>query len=262
MYCNNCGRKGHISRNCSEPITSYGVLLLNDIETIPKIVMIQRKDSLCYIEIIRGKYNIYNTKKLKLLLDRISQNELENIKNVDFDILWKSLWLIDDIKETKYMKEYNISKNLYNRLKYDIEMNDYLKNKISEFEMSEWEFPKGKKNKNEKNYECAKRELEEETNIKSTDYELVENISPIIENFVGENDINYRNIYYIGICKNTENIRINKDNINQKNEIRDVSIVTKEKAKSLLRKYNTTKYETLDYIFDFVEKYKNDFVLK
>lgn len=262
MYCNNCGKKGHISRNCSEPITSYGVLLLTDIETVPKIVMIQRKDSLCYIEIIRGKYDIYNTKKLKLLLDRISQDELENIKNVDFDILWKHLWLIDDIKETKYMKEYNSSKSLYQMLKCDIEINEYLKNKKSDYEMSEWEFPKGKKNKNEKNYECAMRELEEETNIKSTDYELIENILPIIENFTGENDINYRNIYYIGICKNTENIRIDKDNTHQKNEIRNVSIVTKETAKSLLRKYNITKYETLDYIFNFVEKYKKDFVLK
>ena len=147
-------------------------------------------------------------------------------------------------------------------LKCDIEVNDYLKNKTSDYEMSEWEFPKGKKNKNEKNYECAMRELEEETNIKSTDYELIENIMPIIENFTGENDIRYRNIYYIGICKNTDNIRVNSDNIHQKNEIRDVKIVTKEMAKSLLRKYNTSKYETLDYIFDFIEKYKNDFVLK
>ena len=48
MYCNNCGRKGHISRNCNEPITSYGVLLLSDIHTIPKLTMIQRKDSICY----------------------------------------------------------------------------------------------------------------------------------------------------------------------------------------------------------------------
>ena len=117
MYCNNCGKKGHISRNCSEPITSYGVLLLTDIETIPKIVMIQRKDSLCYIEIIRGKYDIYDTKKLKLLLDRISQDELENIKNVDFDILWKNLWLINDINETKYMKEYNVGSNLCRHFK-------------------------------------------------------------------------------------------------------------------------------------------------
>ena len=262
MYCNNCGKKGHISRNCSEPITSYGVLLLTDIETIPKIVMIQRKDSLCYIEIIRGKYDIYDTKKLKLLLDRISNSELENIKNLEFDTLWKKLWLIKDINETKYMKEYNNSKSLYQMLKYDIEINDYLKNKISEFEMSEWEFPKGKKNKNEKNYQCAMRELEEETNIKSTDYELIENVLPIIENFIGENDIRYRNIYYIGVCKNTENIRINKDNIHQKNEIQDVKILTKEMANNLLRKYNNTKYETLDYIFDFLEKYKNDFALK
>ena len=121
---------------------------------------------------------------------------------------------------------------------------------------------KRKKNKNEKNYECAMRELEEETNIKNTDYELIENVLPIIENFTGENDIRYRNIYYIGICKNIDNIRIDKNNIHQKNEIRNVKILTKETAKSLLRKYNISKYETLDYIFNFVEKYKNDFVLK
>lgn len=262
MYCKNCGKKGHISRNCNEPITSYGVLLLTDIETIPKIVMIQRKDSLCYIEIIRGKYDIYNTEKLKLLLDRISKDELNNIKNLDFDTLWKRLWLIDDIKETKYMKEYNNSKKLYELFKSDIEINDYLKNKISEYEMTEWEFPKGKKNINEEKYECAKRELEEETNIKSIDYEIIQNIKPIIENFIGENDINYRNIYYIGICKNIENIRINIDNINQKNEIQNVNIVTKDKAIKLLRKYNITKYEILNYVFNFIKKYKNDFVLK
>jgi len=262
MYCNNCGRKGHISRNCNEPITSYGVLLLTDIETIPKIVMIQRKDSLCYIEIIRGKYDIYNTKKLKLLLDRISKTELDNIKNLDFDILWKNLWLINDINETKYMKEYNTSKSLYQRLKCDLEISEYIIDKTSEYEMSEWEFPKGKKNKNEKNYECAMRELEEETNIKNTDYELIQNIMPIIENFVGENDINYRNIYYIGICKNIENIKIDENNINQKNEIRDIKIVTKEEAKTLIRKYNITKYETLDYIFNFINKYNFDFLLK
>ena len=48
------------------------------------------------------------------------------------------------------MKEYNISKNLYNKLKYDIEINDYLKDKISEFKIVEWEFPKGKKIKMKK----------------------------------------------------------------------------------------------------------------
>ena len=71
------------------------------------------------------------------------------------------------------------------------------------------------------------RELEEETNIKNTDYELIENISPIIETFLWENNIKYRNIYYIGICNNTENINIDSNNMDQINEIRDIKIVNK-----------------------------------
>ena len=58
MFCNNCGKLGHMSKECDKPITSYGVLLIVDIDKIPKIIMIQRKDSICYIELIRGKYNI------------------------------------------------------------------------------------------------------------------------------------------------------------------------------------------------------------
>jgi len=64
IYCNNCGKRGHISKYCNIPITSYGVLLFVD-NDIPKITMIQRKDSLCYIEIIRGKYDIYDIESIK-----------------------------------------------------------------------------------------------------------------------------------------------------------------------------------------------------
>jgi 8-oxo-dGTP pyrophosphatase MutT (NUDIX family) len=260
MYCNNCGKQGHISRNCKLPITSYGVLLLLN-EEIPKIVMVQRKDSLCYIEILRGKYDIYNVKKIKLLLNRISKTELENIRNVDFDILWKQLWLIDDVKETKYMKEYTYSKMLFESMLNDIELRDYIDLLVSEYDTSEWEFPKGKKDRNEIQHECAKRELEEETNIKSTDYEIIKNISPIIENFVGENDINYRNIYYIGICKNTENVKINPDNNNQINEIKDVIFLTEAEAINKIRKYNTTKYKLISYIFKFINNYKKELII-
>ena len=260
MYCNNCGKQGHISRNCKLPITSYGVLLLLN-EEIPKIVMVQRKDSLCYIEILRGKYDIYNVKKIKLLLNRISKTELENIRNVDFDILWKQLWLIDDVKETKYMKEYTYSKMLFESMLNDIELRDYIDLLVSEYDTSEWEFPKGKKDRNEIQHECAKRELEEETNIKSTDYEIIKNISPIIENFVGENDINYRNIYYIGICKNTENVKINPDNNNQINEIKDVIFLTEAEAIHKIRKYNTTKYKLISYIFKFINNNKKKLII-
>tara|TARA_B110000495_G_scaffold106067_1_gene91627 strand:- start:2832 stop:3617 length:786 start_codon:yes stop_codon:yes gene_type:complete len=260
MYCNNCGKQGHMSRNCKIPITSYGVLLLLNDET-PKVVMVQRKDSLCYIEILRGKYDIYDITKLKILLNRISKTELENIKNIDFDILWKNLWLIDDISETKYMKEYNSSKQLFKRMINDIEIREYIYILLSEYDTSEWEFPKGKRDKNEVPHMCAKRELEEETNIKSEDYEIIENISPIIENFVGENNVSYRNVYYIGICKNIENIKIDSKNKNQINEIHDVQILTKEQAIEKIRKYNNTKYELIDIIFNFINNYKKDLII-
>ena len=260
-YCNNCGKQGHISRNCNKPITSYGVLLFSEKDDKPKITMIQRKDSLCYIEIIRGKYNIYDIENIKLLLNRISKKELENIKNIDFDTLWKNLWLLEDINDTKYMKEYYNSKNLFEKIRINTQIQEYLKDIESKYDESEWEFPKGKKNRNEKNFECAKRELEEETNIKSEDYELIENISPIIENFIGENSINYRNIYYIGLCKNIKKKKINKDNLNQINEVKDVKLVTNNEAINLIRDYNTTKYKIINNIFKFIEKYKEDFIV-
>ena len=64
MICNNCGMRGHMSRDCNKPIRSYGVILLKDIEKESKIVLINRKDSVCYIDIVRGRYNIHSNKYL------------------------------------------------------------------------------------------------------------------------------------------------------------------------------------------------------
>ena len=261
MYCNNCGKQGHISKDCNKPITSYGVLLFV-LEEEPKIIMIQRKDSLCYIELLRGKYNIYDMEKIKLLMNRTSKKEIENIQTKDFDTLWTELWLIKDVKETKYMKEYIQSKQLFEKLKYQQEIHEYLEKNIFNYEDSEWEFPKGKKNTNEKNYECAKRELCEETNIDYKDYDIIQNISPINETFRGENNVNYRNIYYFGICKNTKNIKINKENKDQINEIKDVKMFTRQEAKDHIRDYNTTKFELIDIVFNFIENYNNDLIIK
>ena len=60
LICNNCGLKGHIYKDCRAPVTSYGNIIYKIVGSRPYIVMIQRKDSLCYIEFLRGKYDIYN----------------------------------------------------------------------------------------------------------------------------------------------------------------------------------------------------------
>ena len=76
-YCNNCGNYGHVYKNCRHPILSYGIILYHKCKKTNeiKIVMIERKDSLSYIEFLRGKYSsIFNLEYLKLLFSRMSSD--------------------------------------------------------------------------------------------------------------------------------------------------------------------------------------------
>ena len=255
MICNNCGMRGHMSRDCNKPIRSYGVILLKDIEKESKIVLINRKDSVCYIDIVRGRYNIHSNKKLKLLFSRITIDEYNKLVNDSFDNIWKDLWAITEIGNTS---DYNYCKNKHSEL---IKIIDEFKD-LPIYTETEWEIPKGKQNKNELYHIAAKRELEEETNIKKDDYELIINISSVKELFIGEDDVNYENIYYIGICKDDSNIKINKDNPEQINEVKNTGLFTKNEALSKIRHYNKSKINIINNIFEFVDKYKNDLILK
>lgn len=228
--------------------TSYGVILFKIEKGKNKILMINRKDSLCYIDFIRGKYKLNDLEYIDKLFSRMSNNEINNIKNKSFEELWKTLWNIKDNVSKK--KEYKLSEKKFNKIKNTYNF------PISNYDNSEWEFPKGKKNNsNETNKIAACRELEEETNIKKNDYKLINNIIPISEIIYGENNINYKNIYYMGLCLNESNIFINNKNIDQVNEIKDVKFLEKEEAISLIRDYNISKVNIINNIFNLIENH-------
>lgn len=59
MFCLNCGKYGHHNRSCRFPVTSYGVILFHPSPTGEiKYLMVQRKYSPFYIELVRGKYEL------------------------------------------------------------------------------------------------------------------------------------------------------------------------------------------------------------
>ena len=60
LYCNNCGKSGHISNDCKMPITSVGIILVNYENKIPQYLLVRRKDTFGYSDLIRGKYPMYN----------------------------------------------------------------------------------------------------------------------------------------------------------------------------------------------------------
>ena len=61
QFCNNCGKLGHLFHQCKNPITSICIIVFNndDNDNI-RYLMIRRKDSLGYVDFMRGKYPIFN----------------------------------------------------------------------------------------------------------------------------------------------------------------------------------------------------------
>jgi len=192
--CRNCGKSGHINKNCTEPITSYGIILINKLNIIPTILFIQRKNTIGYIEFIFGKYNMNNKKYIEEIIKRMTISEFDFIKNNCFDDCWGKIYDKKTIP-IHLKKKYNLFKT-----KYDL---TYFK---PAYNYTEWEFPKGRRNNNETDITCAIREFNEETNINIENIEITDNI--IEENYISNNNNNYRHIYYIAYL--LKNIQLNK----------------------------------------------------
>ena len=62
FICNNCGIYGHLFYKCKKPIMSFGIISYrnNEITNNVEYLMIRRKDSLGYVDFIRGKYSLDN----------------------------------------------------------------------------------------------------------------------------------------------------------------------------------------------------------
>jgi ADP-ribose pyrophosphatase YjhB (NUDIX family) len=115
-FCSKCGNSGHEYNNCREPITSWGIILVNlgnlrspfnkynykefDLKndiTMEKnmienktdiinifsnlsILLVSRKHSLGFIEFIRGRYEISKKEYLMYLFKQMKSDEIEYIK--------------------------------------------------------------------------------------------------------------------------------------------------------------------------------------
>ena len=258
-YCSNCGKNGHVYKNCKNPIISYGIMLFKYYNNNLSILLVQRKDSISYIEFIRGKYSITNTNKLLTILSNITKTELSNILNNSFDILWHKLWSsnIDKTSVLKFEKEYNSSLKKFNFVKCKnntINIYDILTLLKIKYNDTEWGIPKGRRNNQESDLTVAIREFEEETNIKSSEYKLLDSLCPLRERFIGTNNIKYDHIYYIAICKNNLIPYIDKNNINQIIEIKDINWFTQENSIKYIRKYETEKKKVINIGFNIIKQ--------
>ena len=244
IYCRNCGKKGHKYKDCFYPRLSYGIIIFNDKE---QIIMIERKDSISYIEFIRGKYDLDNPEYIQLLINRMNISEKSKLNKYSFKELWS------DICFSNNNKDYDDCLEKYNNVNLKL----YLENTTTNYKYNEWEIPKGRRNLNESNKSCAIREFEEETNIKIDEYDIYDNILPLEEEYIGSNGAKYKNVYYIGKIKNNnKELTINYENDNQISEIRSIEWLNKNECIERIREYSDYKLNIIDKIFKFIHMIK------
>ena len=201
-FCNNCGKTGHQFHSCKHPITSVGLISFRMFNNKLQYLMIRRKHSLGFVEFMRGKYPLYNYNYLLNIFNEMSVYEKEKIRNSSFDELWNYLW--GENVGIQYRGEEKTSREKYESLIIGIETKESynLELLINNSEMAwiepEWGFPKGRRNFQEKDLNCALREFEEETGYLKSNVKLVQNIIPYEEIFTGSNMKSYKHKYFLG----------------------------------------------------------------
>ena len=238
IYCRNCGKRGHKYKDCLYPRLSYGIVLFNDKK---EIVMIERKDSISFIEFIRGKYKLEEPEYIQLLFNRMSVLEKVVLLNSSFNNLWNNLWYNQNSN-----KDYSKSFNKFKK----VNIKHFIDNSTKNYLYNEWEIPKGRRNMNETDLDCAIREFKEETNIPPNKYKIIDH-EPFMEEYIGSNNITYKNVYYVGKISDYDLI-INKNNIDQISEIKSIEWINKEEYYLKIRDYSDYKINVIKEIFKYI----------
>ena len=286
-FCNNCGKVGHLFHQCKMPIISIGIIAFrkvtnndvtnndvtnNDVTNNDvtensgqlnknmcnhlEYLLIRRKHSLGFVDFMRGKYQMHNKDYILSLINKMNMDERNKIIEKDFDELWDYLW--GENVGIQYRSEEKISKEKFNTLKEGVfnKINYDMKSLIEEcnekYEESEWGFPKGRRNYQEKDLSCALREFEEETGYSRNDLTIIQNLMPFEEIYTGSNYKSYKHKYFLAyIDKDVEQTKSY-----QKTEVSKVDWKSFDDCMSSIRKYNLEKIELLERVNNILLRYK------
>lgn len=257
-FCTNCGKFGHGYKSCRQPIISIGIILYRFFGSKQRneFLHIRRKDTIGYVDFVRGKYRLGEVSYILKLLNMMTNDEKNKIQTASFTDLWRDIWCISDnnlhVNKHKYEFDKSCRRLTILRQGYTLKHNkQFVKLSLlldmspNIYETPEWGFPKGRRSYGENDLQCAMREFTEETGIKSTEHTILPG-RPIVTVFTGQNNRKYKHIFYVSKFTGDEKkIHIDQDNILQKSEIGAISWFTISQAKKMFRAYNQSKLRNL-----------------
>lgn len=259
-YCNNCGKRGHNYNQCKLPITSIGSVSFRYHNNNIEYLMIRRKDTLGFIDFIRGKYSTTNKEYLMNMIKQMTNNEKQQLLTNTFEQIWHNIWGSTNISN-QYKTEEQSSKIKFNQLRNGIQyknkvftLKDIVNEsfKYTQWDEPEWGFPKGRRNFNETDLNCALREFSEETGFNINKLKLIENIYPFEENFTGSNYKSYKHRYFITYMDYKDTM--NMDNY-ETSEVSRMEWKTYDDCLTSIRDYNLEKQNMLTKIHNMLLNY-------
>ena len=117
----------------------------------------------------------------------------------------------------------------------------------------EWGFPKGRRNTQEMDYNCALREMTEETGFPTSMLSNVHNIMPFEETFVGSNNKQYKHRYYLMYMDYGQSLGHGGNY--QRDEVSGLDWFSYEDCLARIRPYNVEKREMLRQVHTTITKY-------
>jgi 8-oxo-dGTP pyrophosphatase MutT (NUDIX family) len=252
MECVNCGKIGHSFRDCTEPVYSFGVIPVKFVEGQPQFLLIRRRDSLSYVEFLRGKYKLDKNAYIQLLINNMTGEERGRLLTNTFDVLWNMLWNGQNTRQ--YRNEYDFAKRTFDTLKntgdiYGKLLNRYVEEATMHWSEPEWGFPKGRRIIRENDKICALREFTEETGLRGTDIHLIEDEPPYIEEYLGTNNVRYRQCYFLGCCSSELSVALQSDNRVMRREVGGIGWFSYSEALSKIRSTNAEKRIVLETLY-------------
>ena len=285
--CVKCGNEGHVYKDCTEPISSFGIIAINRDgavhngpfltahtercalhlgaapDAIPaahvssgsdilQYLMVQRKDTMGYIDFIRGRWPendaAEKTRALTTYLEEMTCEERKRLRTHDFESLWDMIWV--NHTSRIYINEFMEARRKYQKLN----LARLLGKTTCNWTQQEYGFPKGRKNRDESNLDCALREFKEETGYGRHQVRLL-SLNPYEENFIGTNGIAYRHVYYMAeiLTETGSAPKIPIEEIRKEGEIANIAWLTYEQAHHIIRPYDTAKKALLSAIHSELE---------
>ena len=329
FFCNNCGKQGHSFHQCKMPITSNGVIAFRYHPHLKEIqfLMIRRKDTLGYMDFMRGKFPIHQKQYILNMLLQMTMDERNKLRQSTISYLHLFSFKLptelsqsyNEVKEETHTDCESFIRNGVNGLsKITSNNNEYVSQKhdtkecnikekiqllmvgnlhlssfktpspreqlseesctdyaslmrkgvngvaedtidynllslldeadqISVWNEPEWGFPKGRRNTQEKDYECALREFSEETGYHISILNNIRNIVPFEEIFIGSNYKAYRHKYYLMNVSYKNSLTIKTF---QKSEVSGMEWKNYEDCLRTIRSYNLEKKKMLMNVYN------------